>query len=172
MGSKMAPSYANLFMDRFERGFLDSEPTRPLVWLRYIDEIFCVWTGSRPFLDAFLDRLNTRHSTLRFTWEISHAHVEFLDLNIFKGKRFHQRNLLDLSTHLKKTHTFQYLHFSSCHPRSVFKGLVKGEAIRILRSITHAPTFRRIKNLILRGYPKKFVDPILKKITHNLRSNY
>ena len=40
MWTKMAPSYANLFMDRFERGFLDSEPTRLLVWLRYIDDIF------------------------------------------------------------------------------------------------------------------------------------
>ena len=142
---------------------------------RYIDDIFCVWTGSRPSLDAFLDRLNTRHSTLRFTWVISHAYVEFFDLNIFKGKRFHQ--LLDLSTHLKKKKTFQYLHFSSCHSRSVFKGLVKGEAIRFLRSNTHAPTIRRIKNkfrthLMLRGYPTKFVDPILKKNTHNLRSNY
>ena len=60
MGTKMAPSYANLFMDRFERSFLDSEPTRPLVWLRYIDDIFCIWTSSRQSLDAFLDRLNHR----------------------------------------------------------------------------------------------------------------
>ena len=104
MGTKMAPNYANLFMDRFEQGFLDSEPTRPLVWLRYIDDIFCVWTGSRQSLDAFLDRHNARHRTLRFTWEISHAHVEFLDLNIFKGERFQKQNLLDLSLTSKKTH--------------------------------------------------------------------
>ena len=145
MGTKMAPRYANLFMDRFERGFPDSETTRPLVWLRYIDDIFCVWTGSRPSLDAFLDRLNTRHSTLRFTSEISHAHVEFLDLNIFKGKRFHQRNLLDLSTHLKKKKPFN---------TSIFPLATPGRS-----SNTHAPTFRRIKNkfrthLMLRGYPK------------------
>ena len=78
---------------------------------------------------------------------------------------------------LLKKSTSQYLHFSSCHPRSVFKELVKGEAIRFLRSNTHAPTFRRIKNkfrthLILRGYPTKFVDPILQDITHNLRCKY
>ena len=43
-------------------------------------DIFCVWTGSRPSLDAFLDRLNSIHSTLRLTWEISHAHVEFFSI--------------------------------------------------------------------------------------------
>ena len=39
MGTKMAPSYANLFMDRFERAFLAQEPILPLVWKRYIDDI-------------------------------------------------------------------------------------------------------------------------------------
>ena len=31
MGTKMAPSYANLFMDRFERAFLAQEPIQPLI---------------------------------------------------------------------------------------------------------------------------------------------
>ena len=47
MGTRMAPSYANLFMDRFERAFLAQEPIQPLVWKRYIDDILCIWTGSR-----------------------------------------------------------------------------------------------------------------------------
>ena len=96
----------------------------PLVWKRYIDDIICIWTGTRSELDGFLDRLNKAHRTLRFTWNISDKHIEFLDLNIFKGGRFNSTHHLDISTHFKSTNTFQYLHFSSSYPRSVFKGLL------------------------------------------------
>ena len=34
----------------------------------------------------------------------------------------------------KSTETFQYTHFSSCHPHSVKKGFVKGEALCLLRT--------------------------------------
>ena len=91
MGTRMAPSYANLSMDRFERAFLAQEPILPLVWKRYIDDILCIWPGTRSELDSFLDRLNKAHRTLRFTWSISD---EFLDLNIFKGGRFNETQLL------------------------------------------------------------------------------
>ena len=47
MGTRMAPSYANLFMDRFERSSLAQEPILPLVWKRHIDDILCIWTGTR-----------------------------------------------------------------------------------------------------------------------------
>ena len=77
------------------------------------------------------------HTTHRFMWSISESHVEFLNLNIFKGPRFNDTNHLDLSTHIKKTNTFQYLYYSSFYPRGVFRGLVKGEAIQFLRSNTH-----------------------------------
>ena len=177
MGTRMAPSYANLFMDRFERAFLAQEPILPLVWKRYIDDILCIWPGTRSELDSFLDRLNKAHRTLRFTWSISDERIEFLDLNIFKGGRFNATQLLDLSTHFKSTNTFQYLHFSSSHPRSVFKGLVKGEAIRFLRSNTDAHTYyntlRTFRNHLLnRKYPKDFVDRTLNNITHDLRASY
>ena len=177
MGTKMAPSYANLFMDRFEKAFLAQEPIQPLLWKRYIDDILCIWTGTRSELDSFLDRLNKAHRTLRFTWSISSERVEFLDLNLFKGGRFNTTNHLDMSTHFKKTNTFQYLHFSSSHPRSVFKGLVKGEAIRFLRSNTDAHTFYSTLHkfrghLLLRKYPRDFVNRILDGITHDLRTSY
>ena len=38
---KMAPSYANLFMSDLEDRLLSSAPHRPLVWWRFIDNIFC-----------------------------------------------------------------------------------------------------------------------------------
>ena len=128
MGTKMAPSYANLFMDRFERAFLAQEPNLPLVWKRYINDILCIWTGTRSQLDSFSDRLIKAHPSIKFTWSISDTQIQFLDLNIHKGQRFSQTNLLDRKTYFKPTNTFQCLHFASFHPRSVYKGLVK-EAI-------------------------------------------
>ena len=96
MGTKMAPSYANLFMDRFERAFLAQEPTQPLVWKRYIDDILCIWIGTRSELEGFL---NKAHRTLKFTWSISDEHIEFLDLNLVKGGRFNRTNYPNISTH-------------------------------------------------------------------------
>ena len=54
---------------------------------------------------------------------------------------------------------------------------MKGEAIRFLRSNTHAPTFTNTicifkKHLLHRKYPKDFVDRILNRITHDLRPTY
>ena len=40
IGTKMAPSYANIFMDKLEREILDGSPAKPYVWWRYIDDIF------------------------------------------------------------------------------------------------------------------------------------
>ena len=175
MGTNMAPSYANLFMDRFKRSFLADELIQPLLLKHYIDDILCILPGTREELDSFLERLNRAHHKLRFTWSISESHVEFLNLNIFKGPRFNNTNHLDLSTHFKKTNTFQYLHYSSSHPRSIFRGLVKGEAIRFLRSNT--TTFTATKkslssHLLSRGYPKAFRDPILDSVTYDLRHKY
>ena len=103
MGTKMAPSYANLFMDRFERAFIAQEPIQPLIWKRYIDDILCIWTASRSELDDFLDRLNKAHRTLNFTWSISDKHIEFVDLNLFEGGRFNATIKVDMSTHFEKT---------------------------------------------------------------------
>ena len=103
MGTRRAPSYANLFMDRFKRAFLAQEPIQPLVWKRYIDDILCIWTGSRSELDNFLDRLNRAHHSIKFTWSISNERIQFLDLNIFKGDRFTETGLLDLSLHFNST---------------------------------------------------------------------
>ncbi len=133
----MAPSYANLFIDRFGRAFLAQQPIQPLVWKCYIDDILCICIGTRSELEGFLDRLNKAHKTLKFT-SISDEHIEFLNLNLFKGGRLTHNQLPIYEHTLQKTNTYQYLHFSSAHPRGVFKGLVKGEAIRFLCSNTDA----------------------------------
>ena len=42
MGTKMAPSYANIFMDVLETNFLATQTCKPLMWKRYIDDILSI----------------------------------------------------------------------------------------------------------------------------------
>ena len=42
MGTKLAPSFANLFMGHFEDKFVYSYPLKPFLWKRLIDDIFFV----------------------------------------------------------------------------------------------------------------------------------
>ena len=64
-----------------------------------------------------------------------------------------------MRTHFKPTETFQYTHFSSCHPQGVKKGFIKGEALRLLRTNSSKIIFEeKITNfkahLLQRGYPE------------------
>ena len=70
--------------------------------------------------------------------------------------------ILDVGTHFKPTETFQYTHFSSCHPLGVKKGLIKGEALRLLRTNFSKENFQKgleefQKHLRERGYPQNLI---------------
>ena len=60
MGTRMAPSYANLFLAKFETDALSRAPYQPHTWWRYIDDIFMIWTHSVGDLHAFTSYLNTK----------------------------------------------------------------------------------------------------------------
>ena len=77
--------------------------------------------------------------------------------------------MLDIRTHYKATETFQYTHFSSCHPPGVRKGFIKGEALRLLRTNSSKTMFEdKIKHfyshLIERGYPESLVQRTLSEV--------
>ena len=57
-----------------------------------------------------------------------------MDTTAYKGERFKKDSVLDLRTHFKPTETFQYTHFTLCHPPSVKRSFVNGEALRLLRT--------------------------------------
>ena len=103
MGTKMAPAYANLFMCELETEFLKEEIVQPFVWRRFIDNILIIWPGSKEKLMELITRLNKYHTTIKFTSTISPEEVTFLDLTIFKGRRFNECGKLDIRPHFKKT---------------------------------------------------------------------
>jgi hypothetical protein len=52
MGTKMAPSYANIFMEKLEKQLLESSIERPLSWYRFIDDVDMKWTQRIRFLSC------------------------------------------------------------------------------------------------------------------------
>ena len=109
-----------------------------------------------------IELANLRHPTIKFTAKKSDTETVFLDAVVYKGTRFKEKSILDIKTRFKRTETFQYTHFTSCHPPSVKKRFVKGEALTILRTNSSKTTFEENisnfkKRLIDRGYPQTMI---------------
>ena len=75
IGTKFAPPYAIFFMADFEEKMLESFEKKPMIWWRYIDDIFFIWEHGE-------EQVNMFHSTMKFTAEYSKEEVNFLYLNI------------------------------------------------------------------------------------------
>ena len=44
IGTKFAPPYACIYMDKTKIDFLKTQELQPFLWLRYIDDILFIWT--------------------------------------------------------------------------------------------------------------------------------
>ena len=59
----MAPNYANLFMDKLENQmlleFAQINGVKPLVWYRYIDDVFFIWTDTEESLKESIKSAQT-----------------------------------------------------------------------------------------------------------------
>ncbi len=80
MGTRVAPTLANLFMAKLEDRFLEDEPIKPRLCKRFIDDIFVVWQGTDRQFDADMTQLNNIHPTIKFTQARSDTEAVFLDV--------------------------------------------------------------------------------------------
>ena len=171
IGTKFAPSYACIFMDRVESDFLASEEIQPWVWLRYIDDIFFVWTEGEEKLREFLERLNSFHPNLKFTFDYSTKQVNFLDLIVST-----QNNEFVTDLYCKPTDCHQFLHYDSCHPTHTKSSIIYSQGLRIRRLCSDDLSFERhMSNLGQwfgkRGYPKDLIDSQIKRVSERTTRN-
>ena len=101
MGAAFSPTVANIFMSKIIEQFIRTQTITPFLLVRYIDDIFIIWTNSIDELETFLDQLNYFHPNLSFTHNSSYTSIDFLDLSIFKGYQFSITNILDTKTYQK-----------------------------------------------------------------------
>ena len=69
-------------MDQVESKFLKTQKFQPLVWFRFIDDIFLIWAHGEKSLKKFMMEFNNFNPNIKFTYEFSEASINFLDLNV------------------------------------------------------------------------------------------
>ena len=115
MGTKMAVAFSVIFMADLEKRLLAAGPLKPLVWKRFIDDIFSLW--NIPMEEVFNLNLLTslNRSTLRSSLLVKcHPNALFFSIQRFsKDLAFH---LLEFSIHKPTLSPLKLFSIHTSHP--------------------------------------------------------
>ena len=75
------------------------------MFLRFIDDLFMIWTSSEQELLDFMSDLNKKHLSIKFEFKYSQTKIEFLDVLVYKD----QNNMLQTTIYSKQTDQQNYL---------------------------------------------------------------
>ena len=88
-------------------------------YLRFIDDIFLIWNGTKTEFDNFLKKINECNPSIKFEYEISKKkQISFLETTVFKVD-----NKLRTKLYVKPTDRQSYLHSKSEHSNSTKKSI-------------------------------------------------
>ena len=165
MGTRVAPSLANIFMQKIENQIMTKTKHKPKIWLRYIDDIFVIWEHGQEELDHFLEEINNLHHTIKFTMESSKTEMNFLDVLV----KVDSKMKMYTSLFCKKTDKNSYLHYNSAHPPSCKKSLPYNQFIRINRICEKETDFvkhceNKKTEFAERGYPLDLLETTYQKV--------
>ena len=143
---------------------------RPLIWMRYIDDIFFIWTNGEDTLKDFIKFCDNYSSSkkmksnIRYESSSSMESVNFLDVKVkLVGNR------IQTSLFTKPTDAHLYLNTKSCHPNHVIKNIPKGQLIRARRICSTNQDFDQNAKLMTqfftsRGYKEKNLQRLVKEV--------
>ena len=158
MGSKVSPSLAILYMGDFETLHVYTYHQQPLIYVRYIDDIFMIWPHSLEDLNSFITHLNSQTESIKFSSEISQTKISFLDIQITL-----QEGQITTDLFCKPTDSHDYLPYDSAHPQRCKDSIPYSQFLRIRRICSTLDLFD--KNIIFlgrhflrRGYPIELLE--------------
>jgi len=155
MGTKVAPTYANLVMGYLERNLFHQIKITydehfvsifKTFWKRYLDDCFLFWIKSINEIHSFHSILNNLHPDIKFTIDISNCKLPFLDILVIK-KQTH----IITDIYYKSTDSRQYLSFKSCHNKHTQINIPYTLAKRICTIVSdHELKLKRLLHIILK----------------------
>jgi len=139
MGKQYAPNFANLYMSKWENHLLKELPgKKPILWFRYIDDIFGIWEGPIKELMDFIVYVNSVDANIQVSGNSSFTDIQFLDLVIFKNNEFKLGSMV----FLKPTSSLKLIHPRSLHPQHLKLGVITSQIVRFIKNCTYGKDFR------------------------------
>jgi hypothetical protein len=161
IGKSISGPIAGIYMAWFEETFvLNGRMKRKIsFWKRQRDDILLIWEDSSHKLQSFLTYLNGIEKKIQFTLEEEKdGALAFLDMYIMK-----KEDRLVTRVYRKPTHTQQYIHWRSNHPKNNLLGVLKG-LIHRAHMLTDeekdlADELQLLNDVFIsNGYPAKLVE--------------
>ena len=177
MGTICAPFYPNIFMDHFEKKyrypFLQGlSIICYFINLRFIDDVFFIWTGTKEQHTICLNNLNkkhnsinfeykisqTRHNSINFEYKISQTSITYLDTEVSI-----QNNKLVTKICRKRTDRQNFLYIDSDHAKSLKDSISFTQALRIKRICTTPNDFNHYceklkQRFVSQGYQPQLIN--------------
>ena len=167
MGSPLGPTMANFCLAYFENELLNTiqDANKPALYLRYVDDIFCVFKQGQQH-EPLLQQLNNMHRNLRFTVEIGGKSLAFLDTVITLPNN--ENETFCSQVYRKPTYTGLLLNFTAICPAKWKFGLIRcllHRAYMISSDwYTMHKEFQFLRDLFIRnGYPEKLFSSCLQR---------
>ena len=170
MGSPLGPCLANIFMNFYEKIWLDNcpEDIRPIFYRRYVDDIF-ILCKSEDHLIKFKEYLNSKHPNINFTHEFEEdGKLPFLDMIINRNHGY-----IQTSVYRKPTFTGVYTHFHSFLPSAYKFGLLSTLLFRYFSLCLSFKLFHlevlEFKRIFQRnGYPLSIINGAIFKFLNKI----
>lgn len=177
MGTPAAVLFANIFLHMIERNLVNEYTSNNtlLYFGRLIDDMFAVFSNPQAEV-RFWKQYNNLHPRINITGPTGDQ-ISFLDLVIYKGKRFKHQHFLDIRLHQKLFNRYAYLPYYSYHTEASKLGWIKAELQRSVRNnsnINDYLTFRKLffVRLLNRRYKKNFLIKAFSQTTYANRDTY
>ena len=171
MGTSAACMWATIYYGVHESTTLiPTHGDNLLIFLRFIDDIFGIWTGNAAAWESFKRDVN-KFGIL--TWEIDEpsTSVDFLDLTI----SISPDGRLTTKTFQKAMNLYQYIPPHSAHPPGMMKGIVYGLLRNYYSQNSNESDYIHmavllLRRLVARGWDRTYIKSLIQSADSRLRS--
>jgi hypothetical protein len=179
MGTNIAPILANLYLAMLEHKLKeqtknDPKMIWPSLWRRFIDDGFGVIKGHKKDVEYFIHKFNLLVDSIKIDKFEFGDKVPFLDLCIYKGKRFFAYGKFDIKLYQKEENIYAYIPLKSVHQNHTMVNFVIEELHRYVKCNSTQLYFEKdklsfYKRLLDRGYKKSFLNKTFRKVSYESR---